>query len=206
MEVAHVANLPGSAMRGAPQYQSICPVCAVDTFRRYRYSFGLTLMLPLIPFSVSGIMIAVSWLWARTIAASAVYGVSFGFMCASAGDVRQYAMLWLARSVPFLHVIYNVICAKTFNTFSCFQLRDGPSVMVAAPEVVCWDGAEHRALVGVSILAVGIYVIGIPAYVFCLMRYAHRNDKLRDPEYLQVVGFIYVRYGTPRARCFASHL
>ncbi len=118
------------------------------------------------------------------------------FMLDDTAQLRAYFLSWLAVSIPFVHIIYNGICMKVFNSLSCFRLRDGTTVLSIAPDIVCWDSAQHRAMVAFSIIAILVYVIGIPAYVFCSLRYAKRTDQLKDAEWLQVLGFLYYRYGT----------
>ena len=110
-------------------------------------------------------------------------------------QARDCLLSFLAGSIPFLHIVYG-ICMKALNTFSCLQLRDCTLVLWIAPEVVCWEAAEHWAMVALSVLAILVYVIGIPAYVFCTMWYAHRKDKLKDPKWRFVLGFLYERCGT----------
>ena len=73
---------------------------------------------------------------------------------------------------------------KIFDTFSCFQLRDGLFVMDVAPNVICWESREHQVMVVVSIICIGVYVIGIPAFALGTMLYARRNDYFRHRQFL----------------------
>ena len=52
-----------------------------------------------------------------------------------------------------------------------------------------------RCMVAASVLAIVAYVMGIPCYVLSALWYARRHDKLANPEWLQVLGFAYTRYG-----------
>jgi hypothetical protein len=88
---------------------------------------------------------------------------------------------------------YNNICLSAFNTFSCVQLRDNTWVMNAAPGIQCWDSTEHSVMVGVSILALIVYVAGLASFTFGTMAYAYRHDKLKDPEWLLLLGVFYRR-------------
>ncbi len=156
----------------------------------------MVLALPLIPLVLSLSLAGLAWIWSRTVAKRRVWALRLDFMAEDSVQARDYLLSLLAGSIPFLHIVYNGICMKAFNTFSCLQLRDGTLVLWIAPEVVCWEGAEHLAMVALSVLAILVYVIGIPAYVFCTMWYAHRKDKLKDPKWRLVLGFLYERYGT----------
>ena len=42
----------------------------------------------------------------------------------------------------------------------------------------------HRTI-GVSVFCIFLYVIGIPASVLGIMHYGHKNDKLKDSEWLE---------------------
>ena len=165
------------------------------TFARYHHSFALMLVVPLIPFALTVLFTGLAWIWSRTIAKRSLGGFRMQFMLDDTAQLRAYFLSWLAASIPFVHIIYNGICMKVFNSLSCFRLRDGTTVLSIAPDIVCWDSAQHRAMVAFSIIAILVYVIGIPAYVFCSLRYAKRTDQLKDAEWLQVLGFLYYRYG-----------
>ena len=163
--------------------------------RRYPFSFGLMLLIPMVPFSITFASTALAWMWSRAIARPTLCGLRLWFTCADSAQVRELFIRGLAKSVGFLHIVYNGICMKTFLTFHCTELFDGSSFLTVAPRITCGDD-EHRAMVAVSICSIVVYVIGIPAYVLCTMLYAHRHDKLKDPEWLHVLGFLYARYGT----------
>ena len=165
---------------------------------RYRYfnSFVLMLVLPLLPFILALGCTGIAWVWSRTIAKRRVFGLRLNIMAENSAQVREYLLGSLAKSLPFVHIIYNCICVRTFNTFSCFQLRDGTMVLWIAPDIVCWEGSEHILMVALSVISIIVYVLGIPAYVFCTMRYARQNDMLESCEWLKALGFLYCRYGT----------
>ena len=69
-------------------------------------------------------------------------------------------------------------------------------VMASVPSIVCWESAEHRALVGISILAIIVYVIGVPAVTFGTVMYARRKDLLKNDKMMLALGFWYTWYGT----------
>ena len=163
---------------------------------RYFHSFVLMLVLPLLPFILALGCTGIAWVWSRTVAKRRVFGLRLNIMAENSAQVREYLLGSLAKSLPFVHIIYNCICVRTFNTFSCFQLRDGTMVLWIAPDIVCWEGSEHILMVALSVISIIVYVLGIPAYVFCTMRYAGQNDMLESCEWLKALGFLYCRYGT----------
>ena len=74
------------------------------------------------------------------------------------------------------------------------QLRDGSSVVSSAPGIVCYTD-EHNTLMGVAVLALIVYVVGLPAVTLGTTTYARYKDKLRDPIWLDTIGLFYREYG-----------
>jgi hypothetical protein len=171
---------------------------------RYWHAFSLNLILPLIPFLAGLISVGCAWAWARFIARRSILGLHLSFMCKDLQEVRKHLVSWLAISFPILHVLYGVLCVKALSTFFCVEMLDGSWALTAAPDIVCWEG-DHIIMIFVSILAIILYVIGIPAYVFFILLYAHRHDKFKDAEWLQILGFLYTRYGN-RSPFSARHI
>jgi len=99
----------------------------------------------------------------------------------------------LKKSIPFLGVVYNNVCLQSFQSFSCMQLRDGSSVVSAAPGIICYTD-EHNTLMGVAVLALIVYVVGLPAVTLGTTTYARYKDKLRDPVWLDTIGLFYREY------------
>ena len=89
-------------------------------------------------------------------------------------------------------------------------LRDGTAVMSSVPSIVCWESAEHRALIGISIVAIIVYVIGVPAVTLGTVMYARRKDLLKNEKVMLGLGYWYTWYSTFRHRpsfsraCFLS--
>ncbi len=146
-----------------------------------------------------------------------------GFMCEDAAQVHEYSLSWLEFAVPFLNLNYNSLCTKCFDTFGCYPLRDGTKFLAVAPYIACWDTLEHRSMIAASIIGIVAYVVGIPAYVFATLqyampscglgatpdrligrdgRYAQSKDKFKDARHLQVLGFLYTRFGNVRLPSF----
>jgi hypothetical protein len=88
------------------------------------------------------------------------------------------------------------------GAFSCMALRDGTTVMSSVPSIVCWESAEHRALVGISIVAIIVYVIGVPAVTLGTVMYARHKDLLKNDKLMLALGYWYTWYGTYPSTCY----
>ena len=144
-------------------------------------------MLPLIPFIGTFCEYSLAYLWMRHVKRRTVFGIQLSMFVEDSAQLRALAIRRLALSIPFLIIVrdvplleidlsrrrrvrqvYNGLCVKSFETFSCTALADGTTrVMSAAPEVVCGEG-EHPAMVAISILAIIVYVIGIHVHTVML--------------------------------------
>jgi hypothetical protein len=134
--------------------------------------------LPLLPLAIGVGFTLLAWAWSSVTVLRSHTSVNLanrswrlGFMCKDSTQVYEYFLTWMEFGVPFLNIVYNSLCTKCFDAFSCFQLADGTLALNVAPDLACWDSAEHRAMVGVAILGLLIYVLGIPAYVLSTMLY-----------------------------------
>ena len=50
-------------------------------------------------------------------------------------------------------------------------------------------------MMGISVLAIIVYVIGLPALTLFSTLYLYRNDEMRNPEWLVSLGLFYRTYG-----------
>ena len=50
-------------------------------------------------------------------------------------------------------------------------------------------------MMGISVLAIIVYVIGLPALTLFSTLYLYRNDEMRNPEWLVSLGLFYRDYG-----------
>ena len=162
---------------------------------RYAYGYYLLLIIPLIPFACSAFLSGVALLWSRRIKRRSFGRFHMRFMCTNNVEFWIYARSCFKASMPFLGIVYNNICLKSFNTFACQELRDGTYVVLAAPSVVCWDSEEHHVMVGIAILAIIVYVVGVPTTIVGSLVYANQHDFLRDPTWLSCMGDNYLWYG-----------
>ena len=150
-------------------------------------------MIPVIPFFFVGTLGLLAKGWAKYIKCDTFYGLQRPFMCTTDMQARRYTLRLINVAIPFLGIVYNNICIKSFNAFSCQPLRSGVMIMRAAPSIVCYT-PEHDALVGVATLALIVYVFGIPAVTLGVVAYARRKDLLRHPDWLLSVGFFFTWY------------
>jgi len=174
----------------------VSPSCLISSgVWKYAYGYYILLLIPLIPWLISAALTGAALAWSRTLGQKQeVFGVHLGFMCANTEQVKNYGFACMKQSIPFLGVVYNNVCLLAFYAFSCFTLRDGTSVMTAAPLIVCWESDEHRAMVGISIVALIVYVFGLPAVTLATTTYARKKDMLRDLTTLKTVGLFYREY------------
>ena len=161
---------------------------------RYEDSHYILIFLPFIPFSVALTMSALAFLWARLVHRSRIGPFRIGLFCETQQDARRYFMRWMGRTVPFLNILYTNMCVRSLQLFMCMPLRDGTSVLMASPEIRCWESREHQSMVIVAVFGLIVWVVGIPAYVSTSIYYAHRHDKLKDPDCLAVFGYLYRKY------------
>jgi hypothetical protein len=122
-------------------------------------------------------------------------GVHMSFMCENREQVFRLGCRCISASVPFLGVVYNSICIKSFSTFACVPLKDGAKVLVAAPAVICWNSAEHNAMVAYSIVALIVYVFGVPAMTIGTILFCRQRDLLKNPIVLGTIGSWYTWFG-----------
>ena len=156
--------------------------------------FYTLIVIPIIPFMLCGLLYILARLWARYVKRERILGIRCGFMVASPELAYQYGLRCFKASVPFPGIVYNNMCQLVFNVFSCQELRNGVFVMAAAPAIVCWESETHRGLVVAAIMALFVYVIGVPVFTLGTVLYARRKDLLRHPDFLLAFGFFYTWY------------
>ncbi len=172
--------------------------------RRYTNTYYILLIIGLIPFFLSFALYGMACLWVRLTevvdngkkqAKHSIGGIHLPFMCEDCEKARLLLLRGLKESTPFFGVVYTNVCSMTFASFSCMPLRSGMQVLIAAPQVVCYE-YEHNVLVGISILSLIVYVLGIPAIILGVTVYAKLNNKFVDRAWLIVAGIFYREYGT----------
>ena len=83
---------------------------------RYSYGYYLLLVVPLIPFSIAGMLSGLAWVWLHKVKRLKIMGVRLGFMCMQQEQFEHYALSCVSTSIPFLGIIYNNVCLKGFGT------------------------------------------------------------------------------------------
>ena len=173
--------------------------------------FYVLVLIPIMPFAICGVLYGMARVWAKYIKRESLYRVHLGFMVETKELAWQYLLRCIKASVPFPGIVYNNMCQACFNIFSCQQLRDGVTVMAAAPAIVCWESEKHKSLVIVAIIALIVYVFGVPIFTLGTVVWARRKDRLRDPDVLVAFGFFYTwyskcpRFATTLARPVIGH-
>jgi hypothetical protein len=170
---------------------------------RWAYGYYVLLVIPIFPFMISCLLAAVASLWSRRGWPGHVWGFQLGFMCETGKQVRMYFLSCIGASLPFLGVIYNNVCLQAFSCFACSRLRDGALVLTVAPSVTCFT-PEHSFMMGISVVAILVYVIGLPALTLFSTLYLYRNDEMRNPEWLVSLGLFYRDYGVLTAPFHAA--
>jgi hypothetical protein len=92
-------------------------------------------------------------------------------MHAEIDRVYDFAIQRLASWLSILVILYNELCKKSFQTFMCEKLPDGKSFLIADPDIEC-NTVRHHIMIGFSVFALIVYVVGIPAFfAWSLLRY-----------------------------------
>ena len=173
----------------------VSPSCIwPDGVWKYFDSFSTALLLPPIVFLICAAMYSLAWAWSHCVKRREVWKIRLAWMVVDEAGLRQYGISLLGLACPFLVIVYNGLCLKVLETFSCLSLRDGTQRLQVAPDTVCYTSSEHIVMITISVVCTVVYVIGIPAFIFGSMQYAARKRLFNDPEFLQALGFLYARY------------
>ncbi|MFN3502087.1 MAG: hypothetical protein ACK4ZJ_07495 [Allorhizobium sp.] len=97
---------------------------------------------------------------------------------ASRVAVRKHAESRAGETLLLLQVMYLTLAGRALQLFDCKQLADGSNVLQAAPYIRCWEaGSEHAALAVLGVVAVALYVAGIPLLFWRVLRWARRLEQ-----------------------------
>lgn len=69
-----------------------------------------------------------------------------------------------------LTIAYTSIVLASLTPFQCYKHPNGKQSMISASSVLCWEGIQHQNLIGLSILAILLYVLGIFSWVLYAIR------------------------------------
>ena len=78
---------------------------------------------------------------------------------------------------------------------ACDRLPDGTYYMTQAPGVVCYEG-DHVKLMVLAVIAMCVYSVGFPLFLFFSFRVAKRKYLFDDPKFKGMLGFLYTRFDT----------
>lgn len=92
--------------------------------------------------------------------------------------VRRHRESRVGEMLLLLQVTYLPIAGKALQLFNCTRLANGDNVLVVAPYIQCWRrDSEHSRLAVMGLLAVVLYVAGIPLLFWRVLRWARRQEK-----------------------------
>jgi len=127
-----------------------------------------------------------------------------GFVCCTfCGSTRSAffgGVDWYmaAKSSLFMgNLLYLATLAKSLAVFACEQLPDGTYYMVGAPGVVCYEG-DHVKLMVLASIAMVVYSIGWPLFLFFAFRISSRKFLLYNANFKGLLGFLYTRFELDR--------
>ena len=135
-----------------------------------------------------------AWLWlkyvgTRSIALARMIPLSiFVISEEELSDLRIKANVSLTT---LLIVLYNAVCVKVFSSFMCTETSDGEFFLTTAPSVRC-GSSSHAALQAMSVIALLVYVIGVPCMLYWVLSSLHKANKLSDQHELKKWGFLYL--------------
>ena len=97
--------------------------------------------------------------------------------------------------VAILSLMYPMLVKTTFSLFACREVDDLLELQYLdiMPSIECY-GEEHNKLILIAVIAVVIYVLGIPAFFFYLLFLGAKRSSLDHPVFRQRFGSLYLRY------------
>lgn len=184
----------------------LTPKCEVPSWT-FLHSYGLQFMLPLLWAAVSLLLTGFAWLHMRAYRARDKDGrprypaqaraLRWCVPCLhqprTRRGFRETVDGHIRRNLVLVIVIYNTLSKQAFDAFVCVELPDGTSFVSFIPDVTCGSG-RHSEMTAISVLAVIVYVIGIPLSVYFILWHGRKHNLLRDERYLRRYGQLYRRY------------
>ena len=159
-------------------------------------SLTLTFCLPFIWALVHGFRYLLARLWlkhvgTRSIAIARILPLSI--FVVSESELADMSAGINVSLVTLLVVIYNAVCVKAFQSFMCTRLSDGQEILTVAPEVIC-GSSTHRLLLSFSVVAIFVYVFGVPIALYHKLHALYKENMLSDPETIKRWGFLYLPF------------
>jgi len=99
----------------------------------------------------------------------------------------------VASFLQFAVMNFNVLCEKSFEVFMCADVGDGSQFITAGPEITCWS-AQHYGMVFCASMSLVFNILGIPALLYALVKWAQYNDILNQRRFINAFGWVYMRY------------
>jgi len=99
----------------------------------------------------------------------------------------------LSNAGSFLDIVYAMVVESVFTSFSCYKFGDS-YVLSRDPNIACFSSTEHQVMMGLSILGLIVYVVGIPLTIFLILKIGHRRRLFHDTTFRGRFGWSYVRF------------
>lgn len=82
----------------------------------------------------------------------------------------------LSEILLLLQVVYVQLSVRALSALDCTPLADGTAVLDASPNVRCWEG-PHKALIPRAIVAIAVYVLGVPLLFALVLRWVRKTAR-----------------------------
>lgn len=90
-------------------------------------------------------------------------------------------------------IVYTTLALKCFSVFRCATFPDGAEYMALAPQVRCWQG-KHLGMVIVSALYIPLVLLGLPAFIFLVLRHRLKQGTLHTENAMWQWSFLHSSY------------
>jgi hypothetical protein len=82
------------------------------------------------------------------------------------GDQVVFKKGFLLTSILLIFLVLPSITNVTFESFKCTTLYDGNEYMDIDVSISCWEGEHLGYSLGVGLLVIFLWVIGLPVFAF----------------------------------------
>jgi len=139
--------------------------------------------------------VGLGYAWMKLVARRTAFGGKLALSCfiTDAQEFRQYWMKSLSNWIALLVILYNALCVTVLQAFVCDDMPNGEKVLRIDPDQPCGTG-DHIVVMAFAVLAIIVYVFGIPIALFLTLSQKRKQNKLKDDESLTLLGFVYTDY------------
>jgi len=173
---------------------AVTPACAGISWNYYK-SFWFTIFLPVM-FGIGHLAwVGLGYAWMKLVARRTAFGGKLALSCfiTDAQEFRQFWMTSFSNWIALLVILYNALCVTSLQAFVCDDMPDGARVLRIDPDQPCGTG-DHMVVMAFAVLAIIVYVLGIPIALFLTLFQKRKHNQLKDDESLLLLGFVYTDY------------